>query len=84
MNGINVGALLLFNNNNIASWHRKWSITWRWVFCIRRHNNTKLGFYRMSTHQGDGVLCGLNIHLIDIRFQSQPNMKKGEWRGDAA
>ncbi len=81
MNGIKIGALSLFSNN-IASWHRKWSITWRWIFRITKHRNTKLGFYWIFTHQGGGVLCGLNIRIFDIRFQSQPNMKKGQWRGD--
>ena len=74
MNGIKVGALTLFSKN-IASWHRGWSITWRWLFRIKRHGNVKLGFYWIPTHQGGGVLCGLNTRLADIGFQSQPNMR---------
>ena len=70
-----IGPLSLFNNH-IAGWHWPWSITWRWVLSARRHRKVRFGFFAMRTHCKQGVFCVLNMPLIDITFQSQPNCKR--------
>ena len=59
------------------SWHWNWSLTWRWVFAIRKHySGHRLGFHKMRTHQGEAWLIVWNTRLLDFSFQSQPNMPR--------
>jgi hypothetical protein len=71
---MNFGQLSLFKGC-VAAWHWKWSITWRWIFDIRKHNpGVLMGFHKMRIHQGQGWLIVWNTRLLDFVFQSQPNM----------
>ena len=60
----------------IASWHWKWSLTWRWILSYKiKRNKYHFGFYKHINHQGKGLMCGLNAgYLGSIHFQLQPNM----------
>jgi hypothetical protein len=73
-----IGPLTLFRGC-VAAWHWGWSITWRWVFNIRRHNpGVLMGFHKQRIHQGKGWLIVWNTRLIDFSFNSQPNMDRRE------
>jgi hypothetical protein len=71
-----IGPLYLFDGC-VAACHWNWSITWRWVFNIKRHDpGVLMGFHKMRTHQGEGWLIAWNTRLLDFCFHSQPNMDR--------
>ena len=76
-----IGALVLLEGRALAAWHWPWSLTWRWVLSMRWHtrHSGRLGFYWQRTHGGGGVLCGVNTPVVDVSFQSQPNMRRKKW-----
>lgn len=59
------------------AWHWNWSLTWRWIFDIKRHDPcVLLGFHKMRIHQGSDWLIVWNTRLLDFAFRSQPNMPR--------
>lgn len=72
-----LGALYLFSGDVVAAWHWKWSITWRWIFNIRKHySGHKLGFHRFyNPYSGFGFIVW-NTRLIDFSFTYQENMAR--------
>lgn len=69
-----LGALYLFDGC-VAAWHWKWSITWRWIFNISKHDSTVLlGFHKLyNPYSGFGLIVW-NTPLVDFSFRYQENM----------
>lgn len=62
-----------------VAWHWNWSLTWRWIFYVRKHYSVhRLGFHAMRTQQGKAWLIVWNTRFLDFGFQSQPNMLRKE------
>lgn len=73
-----IGQLTLFQNNVVAAWQWKWSLTWRWLLDRRpRDPATRLGFYKIETYGKKGWIRGLNSRLLgDWALHLQPNMRR--------
>lgn len=81
-----IGALCLMNRQHsngvrtsgwtLAAWHWKWSITWRWVLSWHPRSKATHNRYKVTIHQGDGLLCGFNSGFGHLHFHSQPNMRR--------
>jgi len=74
--------LTLLKGSTLLAWHWPWSLTWRWALYVHWHRGTTLGWHKMRTHVGRGLMLALNTPVIDIHFQSQPNMRRDTdlWR----
>lgn len=84
-----IGALCLFKRQHcngkpsnswiIASWHWKWSLTWRWVITYTKKHSGNVGFYFRRVYKyskGLNFHCGFNLPIIgSVNIQTQPNMK---------
>ncbi len=71
-----IGPLILLQGC-VMAWHWSWSLTWRWGVWIHRHRRgTKCGLLKMRIHQGRGWMVALNTPVMDVHFQSQPNMRR--------
>lgn len=71
-----IGPFSLFKGC-LAAWHWGWSITWRWLVAVSWHSKShRLGWHTHRIYCGRGIRCGLNTPLVDIFFQSQPNMRR--------
>jgi hypothetical protein len=65
-----IGPLSLFENH-IAAWHWPWSVTWRWLLTIRRHNPAvRLGPFWLPS------VKGINTPVFDLCLYTQRNMPK--------
>lgn len=62
------------------AWHWKWSLTWRWIFHIKKHDRTvKMGFHKLPE---ECMLIVWNTRLADFAFQTQPNMHRRQTQLD--
>lgn len=60
----------------LAAWQWKWSITWRWALSWHPRSKAAHNRYKITVHQGNGLLCGFNTGFGHLHFHSQPNMRR--------
>jgi len=62
---------LYLGEGNVAAWHWSWSVTWRWVLRITRHDpRVRMGSFWLRS------IKGINTPWVDLCLHVQGNMPR--------